>query len=207
MIPTFIIPLSVLPINTNGKVDKHKLPEIDLYVESENIIELSTPTQHMLAKIWKDILNINMIGANYNFFEIGGDSLLAIKLSAHISSNFKVNLSVSDIFKYPVLSDLANYLDSCTLTQDIFSIKKCNQLDYYPLSSAQKRIYYASILDTNSTLYNIAGGIIVNKLLDVNKLQDCLNTLINRHDALRTHFTIQDDEVVQIINNRNIKYR
>lgn len=202
MIPTFIIPLSVLPINTNGKVDKHKLPEIDLYVESENIIELSTPTQHMLAKIWKDILNINMIGANYNFFEIGGDSLLAIKLSAHISSNFKVNLSVSDIFKYPVLSDLANYLDSCTLTQDIFSIKKCNQLDYYPLSSAQKRIYYASILDTNSTLYNIAGGIIVNKLLDVNKLQDCLNTLINRHDALRTHFTIQDDEVVQIINNR-----
>lgn len=202
MIPTFIIPLNTLPINTNGKVDKNKLPKIDSYIEDKNVIKLSTPTEVKLAEIWKNILNINTISANDNFFEIGGDSLFAIKTSANISSTFKIDLTVSDIFKYPILKDLASYLDSCKSTYNMLNIKKCSTLDYYPISSAQKRIYYASRLDTNSILYNIAGGIIINKLLDVNKLQNCLNSLINRHDALRTHFTIHDNNVVQIIDNK-----
>ena len=56
-------------------------------------------------------------------------------------------------------------------------------------------------MNNSSTLYNTSGGIILDKALDVNLLKDCFNTLISRHEALRTHFEIKDDDIVQIIDD------
>ncbi|MCI8482443.1 MAG: amino acid adenylation domain-containing protein [Clostridia bacterium] len=202
MVPSFIIPLDVLPINTNGKVDKKKLPEINLHTENDNFIEPSTPTEIELANIWKKLLNISKISSNNHFFEIGGDSLLAIKLASYLLSSFKIEITVSNIFEHPVLSELANFIDSNHVCKDTTTIQKYNSLSYYPVSSAQKRIYYASSLDVNSTLYNIAGGIILNNILDAEKLQNCFNILIDRHEALRTHFEIKDNDIVQVVDDK-----
>ena len=202
MIPSFITPLKVLPINTNGKVDKKMLPSINFLEKDLSFIEPISKTEIELSKIWKSLFNINEIGSNYDFFEIGGDSLLAIKLSTCIMSVFNVEVNVSDIFKYPVLGNMAKYIDSCKNKNKSMTIQKAPKMNYYPLSSAQKRIYYASCLDSDSTLYNIAGGIVINNLLDVEKLKNCFNILINRHGALRTHFEIKDNDVVQIIDDK-----
>ena len=198
MVPTYIIPLDVLPINTNGKVDKKALPKIDTSFETTEYTEPITKTEQKLAEFWKRLFNIDKIGSNYNFFEIGGDSLLAIRLSSYILDELKTEITVSSIFKYPILTDLAHFIDDCQNTNKAL-IQKCHNAEYYPVSSAQRRMYYASSLDNDSLLYNIAGGIILDKTLDVNRLEKCFNTIINRHESLRTYFEIVDGDIVQKI--------
>ena len=79
----------------------------------------------------------------------------------------------------------------------IISVEKA---EYYPVSSAQKRIYFASkVAGQASTLYNIPGGVILEGEVDINKLEDCLNKLIERHESLRTYFELKDENVVQKI--------
>lgn len=206
MIPTKLVPLDSFVLNHNGKVDKKMLPKVDLLAESNEFIEPSTKTQIQLQNIWKDIFNTDKIGANFNFFNIGGDSLLAIKLSSYVLSTFGVDISVSDIFEHPILSDLADFIDSCSLENNVLQIEKASQMDYYPLSSAQKRIYYAcKKLGNNTLAYNITGGLLINKILDKNKIIDAVGSLLDRHSIFRTTFTFKGDEVVQQIrNNVNI---
>ena len=200
MLPYQLIQLDSLPININGKIDKKTLPDIDFNMPSSFSIP-STLTEEKLLDLWKNILELSSISINDDFFTLGGDSLLAIKLIAFINTAFKINLTINDLFNNSTIETLGKYLDSLpSIDKNI--IPKSESKKYYPLSSAQKRVYYASSLDCNSTLYNIAGGIIVDKTLDVKKLEKCFITLIKRHSALRTHFDMVDNDLVQMIDEK-----
>jgi len=197
MIPKKLIKLEKLPINTNGKIDKTKLPKVELLDLEDEFIEPSTSTQLHLAQIWKTLFNVDKIGANYNFFDIGGDSLLAIKLSSIIQSSFNATVTVGEIFATPTLSELSALIDKKQQVENN-NITPCEKKDFYHLSSAQKRIYYSSKMSgDSSTLYNMPGAIIFDKKPDINKLNECFKKLIERHSALRTSFEIVDDEVYQ----------
>lgn len=202
MMPTKLVRLESFPLNHNGKIDKKMLPKVNLLDVSNEFLDVSSKTELALQKIWMELFKTNKIGANYNFFNIGGDSLLAIKLCSILLTSLQIDLTVNDIFKYPILKDLALFIDTKNTSTTVKFIEKCAKRDFYPLSSAQKRIYYASSLDPSSTLYNIAGGIIINNLLDIKKLENCFNKLINRHSALRTHFEIRNNDIVQIIDDK-----
>ena len=203
MMPYKLIKLDALPININGKIDKKALPDVD-FNANNNIRSAETDTEKKLLNLWKNILEIKNISIDDDFFTLGGDSLLGIKLISYINKEFTINININDLFDNPTIYTLGNLLDNLSNEKESSSntIIKSEKQEYYPLSSAQKRMYYSSSLDNNSTLYNIAGGIIVDKVLDTKKLQECFNTLINRHEALRTHFDILDSEVVQIINDK-----
>lgn len=200
MMPYRLIELTSLPINLNGKIDKKALPDIQ-FEDDDNFSMPQTDTEKKLLTIWQEVLQLSKISTQSNFFHLGGDSLLAIKLIALINDSFGINITINSLFKHPTIHSLSNYLDMSTKNKTS-TIAKTEEREYYPLSSAQKRIYYTANLDTNSVLYNIAGGIIVDKKLDVTKLQNCFTTLIERHDALRTHFVIKNNDVVQVIDKK-----
>lgn len=199
MIPSFFEKLDSFPYTPNGKVDRNKLPLIGLRRTIK--IKPRNKIDKFLLNLLSNIFDIDNITISDNFFGIGGDSLTAITTSANISEEYNINLSVKDIFEHPIIQDLSDYISTLSEKRYVHIIEKANKSSHYPLSSAQKRIYYSSNLNNDSTFYNIAGGIIVDKLLDINKLQECFRILINRHEALRTHFDIIDNEIVQVVDD------
>ena len=201
MIPQYFIEIDRVPININGKTDLKALPLPNIITEKE-VLEPKTDLEKIIYEAYKSVLGIDKFSMNDSFYDLGGDSLSAISISSRLSSSLNLEITVKDILNTPILINLSEYISTLSEVRNINTITKFEEKDYYPLSSAQKRIYYTTSMDNNSVLYNIAGGIILDKTLDINKLQKCLDILIARHDILRTSFEIKDNDIVQIVKEK-----
>lgn len=159
----------------------------------------SNDTEEKLIHILEELLGIEKISVNDSFFELGGNSLKAATLISRIHKVFNVEIKLRDIFESKTIKELARYIDNCEI--NIYSsITSVELQDYYPVSSAQKRMYLLSMLEGTGTSYNIPGAMAVEGKLDIKRLQDTFKTLIKRHDALRTSIEMLNDEPVQRIN-------
>lgn len=200
MIPHKFIKLDKLPLNNNGKVDRKKLPILDFETNSEKFVLPRNKTDEVLISLLKKILGVNKISINDSFFELGGDSLSAINLCAKIQESFSVQLFVKDILENPIISDLSDFILSQTKENNSFKILKAPKADYYPLSSAQKRIYYSSKkFSDKNLLYNVSGAFLVNSLLDISKIQSAFDKILELHPSFRTRFVLKNNELVQEI--------
>ncbi|MBQ3145142.1 MAG: amino acid adenylation domain-containing protein [Clostridia bacterium] len=198
MIPQYFIKLDAFPYTPNGKIDRKKLPMPNVEIPNKEIFLPRNSTDELLINLLSELLNIENISIEDSFFELGGDSLTAINLCTKIYSEFNVQIFVKDILENPVIKDLSDYLYSKDSNNIDNTIYKANKASYYAASSAQTRTYYASnIAGPSSTLYNISGGLILDKMPNTSKLQNAFNKLLQRHSALRTHFEVQDNKVVQ----------
>lgn len=205
MVPNYFIKLEKMPLNQNGKIDKKLLPEPNLLeIEHKEIIKPRNSTDEFLVKTLEKLLGIKEISISDSFFDLGGDSLNAINFCSIISQKFNVHLSIQDIFKTPVISDLSDTVSSLKSTT-IMKIQKVKPASFYPTSSAEKRIYFSNIM-SNSTVYNITGGIELSNEIDLKKVQDIFNELIKRHEILRTYFEVVDGNLVQkIVDSATVK--
>ena len=200
-IPSYFTQLDVLPLNINGKIDKKALPEPEYKSISNILILPRNEIDTRLINILKDLLNVDSVSIEDSFFELGGDSLSAITLCIKIQSEFGIKLQVGDILKNPKIKDLSDQIQQSNQTEKN-SIPPAKKAESYPVSSAEKRIYISSkIAGIDSTLYNVPGGFIFDKKPDLNKITKCFNTLINRHEAFRTYFKMENNAIVQKIAN------
>ncbi len=199
MIPQYFIKLDKLPYTPNGKIDRKKLPIPELERENKEIILPRNSTDKFLISLLQEILNIDDISINDSFFELGGDSLTAINLCTKIYSKLNVQIFVKDVLENPIIKDLSDLVSSkSTINNTVNTITKVEKGEYYPTSSAQSRTYYSSIIaGNNSTLYNISGALILDKLPDISRLERAFNILIKRQVSLRTYFEVKDGNVVQ----------
>lgn len=200
MIPSHFIQIDKMPYTPNGKIDRKGF-SYNFSAEKKELILPKDEFEKQVYDIVASVSNITNFSMNDNLFNIGLDSIELIKLTIKLNSVFGISISSKELYSFNCILDLVNYLRLNKYTE-LPLLKKSSKRDYYPISSAQKRIYYASSLDNNSTLYNIAGGIIIDNLLDTEKLKNCFNELINRHSSLRTHFEIKDNDIVQIIDDK-----
>lgn len=198
MIPSRIVYLDNMPLNNNGKIDRTKLAKVDLVDLITDFVEPSSDTEKILCDIWKKLFNTSKIGANYNFFDVGGDSLIAIKLCAIILEKFDVDINISLVFSHPVLTDLAHIVDNSKKSV-LEKINKAPLMEYYPISSAQRRIYYACSMNEDSVLYNMCGGLLFDEIMDIEKIKYAFNTIIKNQDAFRTCFKIFNGNCYQVI--------
>ena len=200
MVPSYFVQLEKLPHTANGKIDKKNLPEPEYQVSSDKLVLPRNSADEKFITILKGILKVPEVSLDDSFFELGGDSLLAINLSIKVQSEFGVHLSVKEIIENPIVRDLADIIGTrlqmeVTVTEEI---KTSGHESYYKASFAQKRIYYSSLVSgENSLVYNTPGGIILEGYVDTKKLEDCFIQLIDRHEALRTYFEIHENELVQ----------
>lgn len=140
---------------------------------------------------------MDKISTNADFFELGGDSLLSIKLCAIVQEQFGVDINVTDVFAHSEFSKLLNLIEKKTKLK-MPEITNIPEAEYYNLSSAEQRIYYSvSMAGENNILYNLPGSIIFNQLPDCKRLENCFKTLINRHEAFRSYFEVSENKVVK----------
>jgi acyl carrier protein len=108
MVPSAFVVLEALPLTPNGKVDRKALPapEDDAVVSGEYVAP-RTPTEEVLAGIWRELLKLERVGVHDNFFELGGHSLLAMRVIARIREELAVDLPLRAVFETPSVAKLS----------------------------------------------------------------------------------------------------
>ncbi|MDQ1354938.1 MAG: hypothetical protein QG657_5247 [Acidobacteriota bacterium] len=205
MIPSYYVRLDAIPLTPNGKVDMRALPEPG--IESE--VEYVTPrneTEKRLAGIWSEILGVDagIIGVNANFFELGGHSLSGTVLTAKIHKAFDVKLVLADLFRLPTLRELAQLLEESKKIK-FTPIELLEEKEYYPLSSAQERLFVLQQFDPGSVGYNVPLVFNIEGEVSLEKIHNAFQGLIRRHENFRTSFIIIDDRPVQKI-HKNVEF-
>ena len=174
MVPQYFIKLDKLQHTPNGKVDRKALPDPIIDEKELEIVKPRNEIDKKLIKIIEKMLQVEKVGINNTLLELGGDSLTAITLTTKVLSKFNVQLNIKDILSNYTIKDMSDYIAE-NQTKDISKIKieRIKEQDYYPLSSAQKRIYYnCKMIGEDNIVYNMPGGITVDEVLDIEKIKE-----------------------------------
>jgi amino acid adenylation domain-containing protein len=201
MIPRVFIPMEKFPLTASGKIDKNALPQPGIEEKVQTLTPPANEIEKQLAETWHRELRVPLerIGRETHFFELGGHSLRAINLIAKIHQRFHVKLELEDIFTFPLLKELAQYIAS--KGEEIFRpINPAEEKEYYPLSPAQERLYILQEMEPQSTAYNLSDIISRPGQLDKQRLQQAVQHLVRRHHTFKTSFLIVNDVPVQKIN-------
>ncbi|MFT7821915.1 amino acid adenylation domain-containing protein [Bacillus siamensis] len=197
MIPAFMIQIDEFPLTINGKLDKTRLPEPDM-LESLKYVPPSNKTEQAIVYVFEEILGVSPVGIEYSFFELGGHSLKATAAINAIEKKTGIRLPVKEIFSSPTPSMLARKIEAAG-EGEYSPIPQAEQRGAYPASSTQKRLFILDQMEGSSTAYNMASALEVTGNLDVEKIQQAIDRLIQRHESLRTSFVMTEGETLQVI--------
>ncbi|MDY7022237.1 MAG: beta-ketoacyl synthase N-terminal-like domain-containing protein, partial [Cyanobacteriota bacterium] len=114
MVPNAILILDDIPLTPNGKVDRKALPKPVLATEQQNIVAASTKMEATLVNLWCGILGLEQVSVEDNFFDLGGTSLLGLRLIARIQKQLKLDLPAVKLYQYTTVRTMARYLTQCT---------------------------------------------------------------------------------------------
>ena len=203
MIPSAFFPLETLPLTPNGKINRKDLPTIGLEsLTSETFVAPRSSAEKELSTIWASLLGLDQIGIHHNFFELGGHSLLATQVISRIRKSFSIELPLRTLFETPTIAGLGTKVEQL-LTQSsnhhLPSIEPINRQEKLLLSFAQQRLWFLDQLEENSATYNIATAFELRGALDVRALEKAIQTLIQRHQTLRTCFHKEGGTPIQVI--------
>ncbi len=198
MIPTHFIMITHIPVTSNGKIDRRYLQNIELDQTSTEYVEPSGAIEEKLADIWKKLLNVKVVSATDSFFQLGGHSLKASQLVALIHQQCQVDVPLRQIFKYPILRDLARFITTSEYELTT-SIQPAPEQPYYPVTSAQRRLLILDQLEQHSSAYHIPHVLLTEQYVDISRLQSVFEQLIQRHESFRTSFTMVHEQPVQHI--------
>ncbi|OJT19745.1 hypothetical protein BO221_36000 [Archangium sp. Cb G35] len=198
MVPPVIMVLEALPLSPNGKVDRKALPAPSFERAERRYVAPSTPTQQLLATIWAEVLRVEKVGTEDDFFALGGHSLLATQVVSRVRSALGVELPLRAIFEAPTVAGLSRRLPATGRTQapPLVSVSRDGAL---PLSFSQQRLWFLDQLEPASATYNIPSAFLVSGQLDVEALRRAVETLVARHESLRTTFHTGEEQPLQRI--------
>ncbi len=201
MVPAAFVPMPALPLSRNGKLDRAALPAPDAQALAQRAFRAPvTEAEILLANIWSTLLNVPRVGRDDNFFELGGHSLLAIRLINRWSELAGGQMAMRDVFEARNLAELAARATGAA--HIAATIEAQPESDCYPLSNAQRRIWFQVQLEGAEEAYNMPSAVRVRGPLDVAALTRNLARLVERHAALRTTFIPLDGEPMQWVSRR-----
>jgi tyrocidine synthetase-3 len=206
MIPSHVVQLEKIPLTPNGKLNRKLLPEPESGNRVAGFVEPRDRIEKKQVELWQEILEVDRIGIDDNFFQLGGHSLKAIMLASKIHKVMDVKVPLTEIFKTPTIRGLSPFIKGKYITRtgedryiDIVPVEKA---EYYALSSAQKRLFILHQLDEIGTGYNMPRVLELEGEIDGNHLENTFKKLINRHESFRTSFEVIGDEPVQKIHEK-----
>ncbi|HVR97663.1 MAG TPA: condensation domain-containing protein, partial [Thermoanaerobaculia bacterium] len=202
MVPSAFVALETLPLTPNGKVDRRALPAPggDRPEMGREFVAPRTAAEEVLAAIWGEVLGIDRVGVEDNFFALGGDSILTLKVIAG-ARDAGYHLTLRQLFKYQTVAELARAAvaarrsEAAPVSQP-FSLLPAELMrrigvedveDAYPLSPMQQGLLFHSLYAPDSGLYVAQVGCRLGGL-DVGAFQRAWQTLVDRHPILRTSF-------------------
>lgn len=198
MIPSYIIEIPFIPLNTNGKTDLRALPPVEREMPLTIKQAPANETERKLIAIWQHLFGHNNIGVDSDFFELGGHSLKGTLLLSYISKELEVDLDLASIFLHPRLKVMARIIAAAQTTV-YKSIPPVREQETYAVSHAQKRIWLSCLLPEESITFNIVNPYRIKGALNIYAFERTFEALIKRHESLRTTFTSIDGEPRQKI--------
>jgi surfactin family lipopeptide synthetase A len=202
MMPHFIIFLDKMPLGQNNKINKRALPvpsAIRPNLESEYMAPRNE-LEKWLTGVFAEVLHIEKVGINDDFFELGGDSISATQVMTRIRAYLDQDAPLKVLFEQQTVAGLAHYFEACQLTNEIKSIQPILRgREAYPASFAQERLWLLQELDKDQPVYNEPIAFKIKGQLNSAALIDALNKIIERHETLRTFFRMDGEQLIQVI--------
>ncbi|MFD5778348.1 amino acid adenylation domain-containing protein, partial [Streptomyces fungicidicus] len=191
MVPAAVVVLDELPLNVNGKLDRPALPVPD-YASQVSGRGPRTAQEEILAGLFAEVLGLDRVGVDDDFFTLGGHSLTATRLAARVGALFGTDLGVRAVFEAPTVERLAQHL-SVLLTGENNAVREplravAERGERVPLSYAQQRLWFIDRLEPATGLYNVPFAVRLNERLDPDAMRAALADVVARHESLRTVF-------------------
>ncbi|MFG3702887.1 condensation domain-containing protein, partial [Micromonospora sp. NPDC047620] len=196
MIPAAVMTLPALPLTVNGKLDTRALPAPEYAASGYRAP--STPVEEILATLYAHTLGLDHVGIDDSFFDLGGDSLSAMRLIAAINTTLDTDLSVRTVFDTPTVARLALGIDGAGSSRSP-RLVPVERPERVPLSYAQQRLWFIDQLEGPSPLYNVAAALRLSGGLDVEALRAALADVVGRHESLRTVFGTVEGTPRQVV--------
>ncbi|WP_270168683.1 non-ribosomal peptide synthetase [Paenibacillus sp. SYP-B4298] len=198
MIPSYFVQMERLPLTANGKLDRKALPAPEGGQRGVEHVAPRTALEAELVRIWQEVLGAAQVGIRDNFFELGGHSLRATTLVSKIHKELNVELPLREVFRHATIEDMAGAITQMEQATHV-SIPAAEASDYYPMSSAQRRLYILRQMAEVEQSYNMPGAMLLEGALDRERFEAAFGALIARHETLRTGFELVDGEPMQRI--------
>ncbi|CCQ14127.1 putative non-ribosomal peptide synthetase [Rhodococcus sp. AW25M09] len=196
MVPQTITILDALPRNGSGKIDRAALPTPSL--STQVFAEPATDTERIVAEAFTVVLDVDPVGAEDDFFALGGTSLSATRVIAHINDAAGTALPVRALFESTTVRSLAVAVDAAERSA-LPRLVAGTRPSVIPLSFAQMRMWLLNRFDPASAAYNIAFAVHLRGDVDGNALQLAVDDVLTRHESLRTYFPVVGDGPAQVI--------
>ncbi|WP_459963872.1 non-ribosomal peptide synthetase, partial [Mycobacterium avium] len=196
MVPTHIVALDEFPMTTSGKLDRKALPAPD-YQDADRYRAPSTAVEEILVGIYGQVLGLERVGVDDSFFDLGGDSLSAMRLIAAVNASLNTDLGVRTVFEAPTAAELALRVGSEADRPE--PLVAGERPAVIPLSFAQTRLWFIDQFQGPSPMYNITVALRLSGRLDADALRAALADVVARHESLRTVFATADGTPQQVV--------
>jgi amino acid adenylation domain-containing protein len=213
MIPSAFVPLTELPINPNGKIDRRALPApTERPLLAQGYVEPRTEIERELAAVWREVMGLDRVGAQDDFFALGGDSILSLRIVA-LARQRGIGLSIEQLFSHPELAELAEVVamarDSALPppTEPLSLVPAVDRMqlppgieDAYPTTQLQLGMLFHLRLTPESPAYHNVYSWHLRAPFDPVALQWAVDRAVQRHPTLRTSFALSGySEPLQLV--------
>nr|WP_228530640.1 MULTISPECIES: non-ribosomal peptide synthetase [Myxococcaceae] len=207
MVPGTWVRLPKMPLTPSGKIDRRALPapQAPEGGTGADFVAPRTPTETLLAGLWKEALNVGRLSVHDDFFALGGHSLLASQVLARLRRDHGIQLSFRKMFEAPTIARFAELVDQQSTSREsappaVTGVPKRQGTGPAPVSGIQERLWLLEEMDPSQRLiHNLPAAWRLKGALDAGLLERCLNELVQRHDTLRTTFSIVGGQRVQLV--------
>ena len=186
MVPAAFVELERLPLTPNGKVDRKNLPAPEFYTSGGVGRAPETAMEVEVAGIWKQILRVQTVNCEDDFFHIGGHSLLATQMVSRVAERTGVKMPLVTIFENTTVESFARAIEKVTSGREAVAqvaLSGERRSEKLPLSYAQQRFWFLDQLAPGESFYNVPARWRLRGVLNIPALEAALNEIVARHEV------------------------
>ncbi|MFB7721388.1 amino acid adenylation domain-containing protein [Nocardia sp. NPDC056100] len=196
MVPSAVVRLAAMPLNASGKLDRKALPEPEF--QGRAYRAPGSRAERAVAEVFSTVLGTPTVGADDDFFELGGNSLSATQVVARLGGALGARVSLRALFDAPTVAGLAELI-AAQGDSSYAPLRPMERPDSIPLSYAQQRMWFLNRFDTAAGTYNLPSALRITGPLDITALRAAVRDLVQRHEVLRTVYPEYDGVGHQVV--------